>query len=139
MDNSLEIYEYLKKCLIDWDEDRWNDENIMYIEMGSLPTSPSFDYIFLSPPIINQQGITTGSRGVQRSTQTYVLDIYTKRIGLGNASKRASRQALIENVNFVSDIFARLGFTISMPQADLNYSGNGTIRQIMNITKTFIK
>lgn len=146
MSKASEIFKHLQETLIEWkpkttnataDGEGFNTENIRNIE-GSLPPTNDFDYIYIAPPIINETALTTGSRGVKRTTHTYVIDVYCRRLGVGSAGKLATLEAMIENANFISDLFITQGFLVTRPRADLNYSGNGTARQVMNVTKTFI-
>lgn len=147
MNKSFEVYKYLKDALIAWKPKTshitvsgagFNESNVVNIEMDVLPNTSAFDYVFIAPPILNQRGRTTGARGVQQSTQTFVIDVYSRRSGVGVEMKKKTLRAMHENVEFISNLFARQGFLITTPMMDLDYSGNGTIRQVINVTKTFI-
>lgn len=147
MNKHLELFEYIKEELIKWkhkptnptiDGIGFNDDQVKEIT-GSIPSANEFDYVYISPPIINQSGLTTGTRGVQRSTQTFTIDVYCRRDGRGIAAKKDTLVAIHENTNFISNLVAKQGFIITMPNADLDFNNNGTARQIMNITKVFIK
>lgn len=142
-----EIFEYLKKELIEWKPKEttpdksgvgFNEFNIKDI-LGTLPTVTVFDYVYVSPPVLAGSGLTTGSRNVQRSTQTFTIDIYCRRNGTGNKMKEETFKALRETTDFISDLFASQGFIISGSPADLNFQGSDTARQILNITRTFIE
>lgn len=146
MSKASEIFNYLQDSLIQWkpktsnptvNGEGFSADNVRNIE-GSLPPTNEFDYVYIAPPIVNETALTTGSRGVKQTTHTYVIDIYCKRLGMGNAGKRATLQAMEENTDFISRLFIEQGFLVTRPRADLNYSGNHTARQVMNITKTFI-
>lgn len=147
MNKSELVFDYLKDSLIQWNEkttqnsvdgDGFNENNVVDIDIGALPKSNEFDYIYMSPPIVNQSGVTTGSQGVQRSTQTFVIDTYCKRKGIGNDAKRKTLQDMRKNTEFISNLFAKQGFTIMLQMADLNYNNNSTARQVITVTKTFV-
>ena len=146
MNGNTLVFEYLLSSLVEWKPKLTNNtvngvgfnaDNVVNIETGALPPANTFDYVYIAPPRISQGGVTTGAQGVQRSTETYVLDIYTKRIGVGNLMKRNTLEAMYENYNFISNMFARQGFMIVLAMTDMDYSGNGTARQVLNITRTF--
>ncbi len=146
MNKHIEIFEYLRDELMNWRFKETNPtvngigfnlDNVREIE-SSLPSATEFDYVYVSPPIINERGVTTGARETQRSTQTFTIDIYSRRLGSGAAAKRNTLAAIHENSTFISNLFAKHGFIISMSKADLNYNNNNTARQVINITKTFI-
>lgn len=142
-----DVYEYLKTELIKWkpkdtlpdvNGEGFNEHNVRPI-LGTLPTTIIFDYVYLSPPVLASSGLTTGSREVQRSTQTYTIDIYCRRGGTGNKMKEDTFRAMRELSSFITDIFARQGFIISGSPADLNFQGNDIARQVLNVTRTFIE
>ncbi len=147
MNKFEDVFEFLKKELIEWKPkdttpDKsgigFNDYNVKEI-LGTLPTTSVFDYVYVSPPVMASSGLTTGSRNVQRSTQTFTIDIYCKRGGTGNKMKEETFKALRENTDFISNLFASQGFIIGGSPADLNFQGSNTARQILNITRTFIE
>ena len=142
-----EIFEYLLNELVKWKPKTttpdingigFNKHNVKQI-LGTLPTAIVFDYVYLSPPVMASSGLTTGSRQVQKTTQTFTVDIYCRRGGTGNKMKEETFKAIRELSDFISDIFARQGFIISGSPADLNFQGNDTARQVLNVTRTFIE
>lgn len=144
---SQEVYEYLRDNLIEWKprESRpaknkvgFDNDNVRNIEVGSLPIDSIFDYVFIAPPIINRQGTTTGAGRNVRITETYTLDVYVQR-GTSTDRKIQSLKDMDDTRNLISEMFEKIGFIIMMPQADLNYNDAGIIRQVMNITRTYIK
>ena len=146
MDKHKEVFDFIKDALIEWKPKNtnltiagtgFNEWNIREFA-NTLPTTHEFDYVYVSPPIINESGITTGARGVQRSTQTFTIEVYCLREGAaGAAQKRATLWGLHETTQFIRDLLARHGFIISMPRADFSEGNHG--RQTINATITFIK
>ena len=148
MNNQKKIHEYLLNNLEAWKPktgnptisgEGFNDMNVLRLEPSSLPTAHEYDLVYIRPPIIAAQGITTGSQGVQRSTETYTIDLYTKRGGQGNTGRLNTMDASYENTNKISDLLSKQGFILTMPQADLNYANTLIARQVINATRTFIK
>lgn len=147
MNKFEDVFEYLKKELIAWrprtekmniDEVGFSEDNVREFE-SSLPPSYVFDFVYIAPPIRNERGVTTGASEVQRSTQTYAIEVYTRRGGSGATMKKATLKALNENVDFISNLFAKHGFIISASAPNLSFTPNDTARQVINITKTFVK
>lgn len=148
MNNHEKILQYLLDNLVIWKPKvgnvnvtgaGFNEHNVVLLEPTSLPTVYEYDLVYINAPIINTSGVTTGSRGSQRATETYVVDLYTKRGGSGNIGRLATLKASNENSKVIVDLLASQGFIISMPQTDLNYANTSVARQIINITRLFIK
>lgn len=142
-----DVFEYLLKELVEWkpktttpDQNGtgFNEHNVRQI-LGTLPPAIIFDYVYLSPPVMASSGLTTGSREIQRTTQTFTIDIYCRRGGTGNKMKEQTFKAIRETSDFIGNLFAKQGFIISGPPADLNFQGNDTARQVLNVTRTFIE
>ncbi len=137
------LYQLLKQRLIEWkpevDGIGWNEDNVLDIEPMSIPEETPFDFLHIGMPTKNETPVTTGSPHIQQSVQTFTVDIYSRRAGAGNAMKRATKQAIEENTEFVTNFFASLGFTAQMPNPDLNYSGNSTARQPIYFTRLFVQ
>lgn len=146
MSKFTEIFEYLRDELIAWKHkdtmpnvsgEGFNDRNVLDI-VGTLPTANVFDFVYIRPPVMANQKLTTGTHNTERSTQTYTIEVFCKRGGTGNSMKRATREALEETTSYIINLFSRLGFTISVTAPDLRYLDDNTARQIITITKTFI-
>ncbi len=146
MNNFEEVFEYLKDNLINWkykdttpnvSGEGFNDHNVMEI-VGTLPAANIFDYVFIQQPLMNNTNMTTGNNHIQKSTQTYTIEVYCKRGGTGNAMKRATQKALLDNVSFITNLFANIGFIISVSPPNLRHLTDDTARQVITITKTFI-
>lgn len=145
MNFNQEIFNDLKEYLIAWRPKNtlptrggvgFNEYNVLDIE-GTLPTGNPFDFVYFGFPSKQETPVTTGSRRIQESTQTFTVDMYCKRVGTGTAMKRATKYACEENTEKIVEFFVRRGFTVTMPIPDLNYSGDSTARQPMYFTKTF--
>ena len=142
MNNFEEIFEYLKDNLINWkykdttpnvSGEGFNDHNVMET-VGTLPAANVFDYVFIQQPLMNTHSITTGNSTTRRSTQTYTIEVYCKR----GVNKVGTARALLENVNYIIDLFLKLGFAVSASPPNLKHLNDDTARQVLTITKTFI-
>lgn len=147
MNSHEKLHQYLLGELTEWKPkegnptvsgEGFNNYNVVMLEPNVLPKIYEYDLVYIGNPIVNARGITSGSRGVQRSTQTYMIDIYTKRGGSGNVGRIETLKASNENAKVIADLLSKQGFIISMPQADLNYANTLVARQVMNVTRTFI-
>jgi hypothetical protein len=146
MNVSEQLYQDLLNYLVAWKPketmpniggEGWNEHNVLDID-GTLPTGIPFDFAHLSTPTKVETPVTTGSTHIQRSTQTFTVDLYCKRAGTGNAMKKATKLACEENTEKIVTFFASLGFTNTMSNTNLNYSGNSTARQTMYFTRIFV-
>lgn len=144
---NLDVFEYLQNALIEWkpkttDNSQqgvgFNTGNVVNIAVGGLPPHQEFDYVFFTPAATNFMRMTTGGGKVGRTTETYQIDLYCRRSGLGNAMKRETLKAMGETMDFITNLFSQQGYMVTTVTPDLNFGGNDTIRQIVNITRTYI-
>lgn len=149
MNKSNQVYEYIKRSLIEWrpyDENQpllagYNDTNVRDVIMGGIPgiNNPTFDYVYINETSRVDSGLTTGTNRTKQSRQTYTIDCYHKRAsGMTVNGKRSTLAALNENVSFISDLLTSQGFSVMMSPPDYDYSGNGTARRTITATRTFI-
>lgn len=148
MNHHLEIYQFLLDALVKWKPkvgnptvsgEGFNNMNVSFIQPTGLPDIYEFDLVYVGTPIISSSGVTTGAGGVQRSTETYTLDTYTKRRGAGTDGRINTLNALNENTAFITNLLASQGFMINMSQPDLSYANTLIARQVITATKTFIQ
>lgn len=133
------LYEDLKTELLEWQNSfgvGFTERDIANFE-ATLPTKNPFNFVYFGFPTKSERPVTTGSTHIQMSTQTFAVDLYTKMVGTGNVMKSNTRKAVEELSVYISNFFAKRGFTITTPIPDLNHSGNGTARQPMYATRTF--
>lgn len=147
MSKGQKTFEYLRDSLIAWKSkntpnnengEGFNENNVVNIETGALPTALIFDFVYIHPPISNRRANTTGSRNTKTITETSTIDVYCRRVGNGNEGKRRTLEAMYEITDKISEIFDTQGFIVTETFTDLNYGGNSTIRKVMNVTKTYI-
>lgn len=148
MNESNHVFNYLKSSLIAWKpytttgdtkDQGFDDASVVNVELGSIPGETVFDYVFMSPPITTGGGLTTGSPGTQRITQTFNIDIYCRRRGVGKTQKINTLNGMYEIKEFIENIFSKQGFLFTSPIPDMDYTGNSTTRQTIIITRTFTK
>lgn len=138
-DIGTSLFEDLTKELLEWKNSMgvgFSENDIVNIE-STLPTKNPFNFIYFGFPTKSESALTTGSTHVQRSTQTYTIDLYSKMAGTGKVMMKATRQAIVELSSFISEFFAKRGFIITTPIPDLNHGGNHMARQPMYVTRTF--
>lgn len=145
--NKNKVFDFIKRELIEWkpkltennvDGVGFNDTNVMPIASRSLPNTLEFDYVFVAPPIKNSSAVTTGSKG-KTSTETYVIEIYTLRLGkLGDDRKIKTQIGADENYEFIENLLISQGFLVARTLTDLNYNNANIARYVLSATKRFI-
>lgn len=116
----------------------YNNKNVMPIASGSLPDTLEFDYVYVAPPITNARAVTTGSKG-KTSTETYVIEIYTLRLGkIGDDTKIKTQEGADETYEFIEELLIGQGFIVARTLTDLNYNNANIARYVLNATKRFI-
>ena len=147
MKNKNKVFNLIKDELIKWkpkttpnniDGQGFNNKNVMPIASGSLPDTLEFDYVYIAPPITNARAVTTGSKG-KTSTETYVIEIYTLRLGkIGDDTKIKTQEGADETYEFIEELLIGQGFLVARTLTDLNYNNANIARYVLNATKRFI-
>lgn len=147
MTNKNKVFNLIKENLINWkpknttnniEGEGFNEVNVVPIASRSLPNTLEFDYVFVAPPIKNSSAVTTGSKG-KTSTETYVIEIYTLRLGkLGDDRKIKTQIGADENYEFIENLLISQGFLVARTLTDLNYNNANIARYVLSATKRFI-
>ena len=139
------IFGFLKAKLMEWKpkETATGQAGVGYDEtnildtLSVLPTHNPFDMAtFVSGTRSDILGDISRNK-VTHSTQTFLIDYYGRRLGVGREADQVSKKALHENADKLIEIMASVGFNATNPTYDLNFSGNGTVRASIFFSRTF--
>lgn len=149
MNDSQKMFRYIQDSLIEWKPKvkpeptqgsaGFDTNNVMEIEMGSPPNKSIFDYVYFAPPTSRVTSLTTSSRGLRQRTTTFMLYMYCKRLGVGNAGKRATLEAMHETTDYLTKLLTDQGMLVVVPMVDLNYNNNDIARVSITATRKFME